>query len=63
MSFSPYLYFSFVFITIFSILEDKIIWTSETKTINPTGVDQMTKEISKVLYKRMVKEGFLKRKG
>lgn len=50
-------------IAIFSILEDKIIWTSETKTINPAGVEQMTKEISKVLYKRMVKEGFLKRKG
>ena len=50
-------------IAIFSIIEDKIIWTSETQTINPGGVDQMTKEISKVLYKRMVKEGFLKRKG
>lgn len=50
-------------IAIFSIIEDKIIWTSETKTINPAGVEQMTKEISKVLYKRMVKEGFLKRKG
>ncbi len=50
-------------VAIFSIIEDKIIWTSETKTINPAGVEQMTKEISKVLYKRMVKEGFLKRKG
>ncbi len=46
-------------IAIFSIIEDKIIWTSETRTINPEGVDKMTKEISKVLYKRMVKEGFL----
>jgi hypothetical protein len=48
-------------IAIFSIIEDKIIWTSETQTVNPDGVDKMTKEISKVLYKRMVKEGFLKR--
>lgn len=48
-------------IAIFSIIEDKIIWTSETRTVNPDGVDKMTKEISKMLYKRMVKEGFLKR--
>jgi hypothetical protein len=48
-------------IAIFSIIEDKIIWTSETRTVNPDGVDKMTKEISKTLYKRMVKEGFLKR--
>lgn len=48
-------------IAIFSIIEDKIIWTSETRTVNPDGVDNMTKEISRVLYKKMVKEGFLKR--
>ncbi|CAN1567913.1 hypothetical protein MCERE19_03010 [Spirosomataceae bacterium] len=48
-------------IAIFSIIEDKMIWTSETRTVNPDGVDKMTKEISKTLYKRMVKEGFLKR--
>ncbi|MCP9768679.1 hypothetical protein EGI22_12200 [Lacihabitans sp. LS3-19] len=49
-------------VAIFSILEDQIIWTSETKTVNPDGVDKMTNEIAKVLQKRMIKEGFISKK-
>lgn len=49
-------------IAIFSILEDKIIWTSETTTVNPKGVDKMTNEIASVLQKRMIKEGFIPKK-
>lgn len=44
---------------VYSIKEDKIIWTGLTETTNPNGVDKMTKEIAKVIYKQMVKEGFI----
>jgi hypothetical protein len=46
-------------IAIFSILDDQIIWTSQTKTVNPEGVVKLTNEIAKVLQKRMLKEGFI----
>ncbi len=49
-------------IAIFSILDDQIIWTSETKTVNPDGVVKLTNEIAKVLQKRMLKEGFIIKK-
>lgn len=45
---------------VFSIKEDKIIWTSLTKSTNPDGVMRMTAEIAKVIYKAMKKEGFVK---
>jgi hypothetical protein len=44
---------------IYSIKEDKIIWFGLTKTTDPDGVDKMTKEIAKVVYKKMIKEGFI----
>ena len=44
---------------VYSLKEDKIIWTGLTKTTNPKGVDKMTQEVSAVLYKKMVKEGFV----
>jgi hypothetical protein len=44
---------------VFSIKEEKIIWTSLTKTTNPEGVAKMTGEIAGVVYKQMVKEGFI----
>lgn len=44
---------------VYSIKMDKIIWTSLTKTTNPDGLKNMTDEIAKVVYKQMVKEGFV----
>ncbi len=44
---------------VFSVKEDKIIWSGITRSINPKGVDKMTGEISKAVYKKMIKEGFL----
>lgn len=44
---------------VYSIKEDKIIWTTLTETTNPDGVDKMMNEIASVVYKRMKKEGFL----
>ena len=44
---------------IYSIKEDKIIWAGLTKTTDPEGVEKMMKEIVKVVYNKMVKEGFI----
>ena len=48
---------------VFSIKEDKIIWTALTETTNPDGVAKMTAEIAGVVYKQMVKEGFVTRQN
>ena len=44
---------------VFSIKEDKIIWTGITQTTNPEGVNKLTEEVTKVVYKKMVSEGFI----
>jgi hypothetical protein len=44
---------------IYSIKEDKIIWSGLTKTTDPDGVEKMMKEIVKVVYNKMLKEGFI----
>ena len=44
---------------VFSIKEDKIIWSGITKTTDPSGVTKMTDEIGKVVFNEMVKEGFI----
>ena len=45
---------------IFSLKENKIIWTGITETFEPSSIKRMTKEISKVIYKQMVDEKFIK---
>ena len=45
---------------VYSIKEDKIIWSALTETTDPSGVKKLTEEITKVVYKAMVKEGFIK---
>lgn len=44
---------------IYSIKEDKIIWSGVTKTTDPSGVDKMTTEIADIVYKKMKDEGFV----
>jgi hypothetical protein len=46
-------------VNIFSIKEDKMIWTGLAKSVNPQGVSKMTSEIIKVVYKKMRREGFI----
>lgn len=46
---------------VYSIKEDKIIWTGLTETTDPNGVDKMTKEITKVVFKKMLDEGFIQK--
>lgn len=44
---------------VYSIKEDKIIWSALTKTTDPAGVQKMTEEVASVVYKKMLKEGFV----
>lgn len=46
---------------VYSIKEDKIIWTGLTETTDPEGVNKMTKEITKVIFKKMLEEGFIQK--
>ncbi len=44
---------------VYSIKEDKIIWSGITETTNPAGLQKMTEEVANAVYKRMLKEGFV----
>ena len=45
--------------TVYSIQENKLIWTGITKSIDPKGMHKMTSEVAKAVYKKMCKEGFV----
>jgi uncharacterized protein YqkB len=45
---------------VYSINMEKIIWTALTETTNPDGLEKLTNEVAKVVYKQMLKEGFVK---
>lgn len=44
---------------IYSIKDNKIIWSGITETFNPKGVEKLTNEIAKTLHKKMLDEGFI----
>ena len=44
---------------VYSIKMDKIIWSCLPETTNPNGVKALTNDIAKVVYKQMIKEGFV----
>lgn len=44
---------------VYSVKEDKIIWSGLTETTDPDGVKKMTEEVAEVVYKKMLKEGFI----
>jgi hypothetical protein len=44
---------------VYSIKADKIIWSCLTETTNPEGVKKMTEEVAQLVYKKMLKEGFI----
>lgn len=44
---------------LYSIDEDKIIWSGITETYNPNGVAKLTNEIACTIHKRMIAEGFI----
>jgi hypothetical protein len=44
---------------IYSIEEDKIIWSGITETYNPENVEKLTNEIATVIHDKMITEGFI----
>jgi hypothetical protein len=44
---------------LYSINEDKIIWSGITETYNPNGVSKLTSEIACTIHKKMIAEGFI----
>jgi hypothetical protein len=46
-------------INVYSIKEDKIIWSALTETTDPKGIEQMTERIASMVYKKMQHEGFV----
>jgi hypothetical protein len=46
-------------VNIYSIKDDRIIWTGLTETTNPSGVEKMAMEVAKIVYDKMVEEGFI----
>jgi hypothetical protein len=44
---------------IYSIPDDKIIWSGITETYDPQGVEKLTDEIASAIYKKMLEEEFI----
>lgn len=44
---------------IYSIQDDKIIWSGITETYDPEGVERLTNEIAYAIRKKMLQEGFI----
>lgn len=45
---------------IYSLKQNKLVWSGLTTTTDPNKLSKMMLEVADVLYKRMVKEGFVK---
>jgi hypothetical protein len=50
----------FIESTIYSVVPDKLLWTSTTKTVNPDKIDKTVTAIADVVAAQMRKDGFLK---
>jgi hypothetical protein len=44
---------------VYSIKMNKIIWGALTETTNPEGLEKLTDEVAKAVYKQMLKDGFV----
>jgi hypothetical protein len=43
----------------YSLKENKLIWSGVTNTVNPSDLDKMIEQIGKVVTEEMKKQGFL----
>ena len=50
----------FIESTIYSVVPDKLLWTSTTKTVNPSKIDKTVTAIADIVVAQMKKDGFLK---
>ena len=44
---------------VFSLAENKLVWSAITSTVNPSKIDKTIVEIAKMTYKQMQKDGFI----
>lgn len=49
----------YIEVNVYSLLQNKLIWSGTTSTINPGNNDQLYNNVSKVIYNKMKSEGFL----
>jgi hypothetical protein len=47
-------------VTVYSLIRDKLIWSANTSTVNPSGRGELFSDVARAVVKRMKKEGFLK---
>jgi hypothetical protein len=47
-------------VNVYSLAPGRLIWTANTSTINPPDRDKIYREVSRIVYAKMKKEGFLK---
>ena len=45
---------------VYSIKQNKIIWTVITETVDPKGFEKMTEDVTEIIYKQMKKDGLIK---
>lgn len=44
---------------VYSIKEDKIIWSALTETTDPKGIEAMTEKVARIVYQKMKQEDFV----
>lgn len=44
---------------VFSLKENKLLWSGVTSTLNPTSIDKTLAELSSVIHRQMVKDKFI----
>jgi hypothetical protein len=44
---------------LFDVKEDKLIWSIQTKTYNPTDLKKFTEDFAQTVVKRMKKDGII----
>lgn len=49
----------FIETNLYSTNTDRLIWSAQSETVNPSSIDAFAKEYPEVLLERMVKDGLL----
>jgi hypothetical protein len=44
---------------VFSLAEEKLVWSGITSTVNPSKIDKTINEVARLTFKQMVKDGFI----
>jgi len=44
---------------VFSLTEEKLVWTGITSTVNPSKIDKTINEVARLTFKQMQRDGFI----